>query len=514
MIRLGLSIAASILSSSLLSSCAPQTSLALSFRAIEWSDKVRPDLEPLTQDQRTAPQTLFSDGGAQGDQALSALFPHPGNDVEGLRRLGYAPTLWVPADTRFVLSYETVLTEPHLNRAPIGMTNGAYSNQFSDPLLKAHAGAVSGRGGTEPATRGFLVYPGTNPPSVFSPNAPNVFVLPPDLLHVALEACTNGTVRRNLDNPPGALTEECSRAWVTRSRCEGTVGRFTVFPFTVLKCTLVDAPIFDTSYRLVAVSANDPNQLADVDYPGSTQTPKILGHIKVVQLNRTLRRPTVMSGEECRMPDGVGGVSDCDQNKLTALEEWRVCNGRIPHPRGVRLDCTALTPLSVQGFDSLTGLWTFSVADPATGGFRENFLAGVTVSHVKAFVLRPQPNAPRRYLTPNEVTELRIAVRIGFGGINAVCRVETEIGTGHASIDPQNCSENIHPLTVAWAAGQTDTPSLWTLVQRVPSEPSVFVGRFCPRPSSCTDVNATDVLTRDLTILPDETVFLEFHLRS
>lgn len=513
MIRLGLYIAASILFSSLLSSCAPQTSLALSFRAIEWSEKVRPDLEPLTRDQRTAPQTLFSDGGDNGDQPISALHPDFGSDLAGLRALGYAPTLWVPAGTRFVLSYETVLTEPHLNRAPIGMTNGPYSSQFSNPLLKAHAGAVSGRGGTEPVTRGFLVYPGTNPPSVYRPNAPSPFVLPPGLLHVALEACTNGPIRRNVDNPPGALAEECTRGWVRRERCAGSVGRFTEFPFTVLKCVLVNAPNFDTSYRLVAVSANDPNQLAAVDYPGSTQTPRILGHIKVVDRNRTLRRATAGS-EECRMPDGVGGVAECDRNKMIALEEWRVCNGRIPHPRGVRLDCSALTPLAVQGFDSITGRWTFSVADPATGGFRENFLSGVTVSHVKAFAVRPQRNAPRRFLTANEITELRVAVGSGAGRIDVFCRVETEIGTGHASINPQNCNENINPLTIAWAGGKTDTPSRWTLVQRVPSEPSVFVGRFCPQPAACTDVNATGVLTRDLSILPDETVFLEFHLRS
>ena len=513
MIRLGLSLAASILFSSLLLGCAPQTDLALSFRAIEWSEKVRPDLEPLTPGQRTAPQTLFSDGGLQGDQPVSALFPDPGSDLAGLRRLGYAPTLWVPAGTRFVLSYETVLTEPHLNRGPIGMTDGAYSNRLSVPLLKAHAGAVSGRGGTEPATRRFLVYPGTNPPSVFSPNAPNFFVLPTDLLHVALEACTNGPIRRNLDNPPGALTEECTRRWVIRDRCAGNVGRFTWFPFTVLKCVLVNAPVFDTTYRLVAVSANDSNQLADVDYPGSTQTPKILGHIKVIDRDRMLRRVTIGS-EECGMPDGVGGVAKCDETKLNVLEEFRVCSGRIPHPRGVRLDCAALTPLAVQGFDSITGLWTFSVADPVTGGFREQFLAGVRVSHVKAFALRPQRNAPRRYLTAQEITELRVAIGVGAGRINAACRVETEIGTGHASVNPQNCSEDISPLTVAWAAGRTDTPSLWTLVQRVPSEPSVFVGRFCPGSAPCTDVNATGVLTRDLTILPDETVFLEFHLRS
>ena len=492
--------AAVVLLISLLPNCAPVVNLALGFSAIEWTAKLRPDLEPLTPGQLTAPETLFSDGGAQGDQPVSGLYPDPGGDVQGLRGLGYARTLWVPAGTPLVLSYETVLVDPKLNNAPLGVTDGPYSDTYAPtvPLpLSPKRAAVSGRGGTEPISRRFLVYPATN--EVLNSRGPDTLIIPPGILGVALEGCIGGPIRRDPAGPPGALTEECMRTPITRDVCTGNVGPDSLFPLTVLKCTLRDIPIFDTSYRLLAVSATDSSRLADADYPGTVQQPKTLAHIKVVQRNRMLRRAAGAPFDECRMPDGAGNVVECDQAHLLSLERWRMCSGRIPIPPGTVANCDPRQLPPNAGFESIGRNWTFSVADPVSGLFRENFTAGVTISHIKVRVQPRQQNAIGRYLRADEVTEIRVRT----GNVDVACRqVVAEAGSGDAVVDPQTCDRNLTPLTVAWAIGRADIPSSWKVVQRIHGE-TVGVGRGA----------VTGMLRRDFTVT-DQTVILEFYLQG
>ena len=205
------------------------------------------------------------------------------------------------------------------------------------------------------------------------------------------------------------------------------------------------------------------------------------------------------------MPDGRGGRTVCDRERLARLAQWRMCGGRMPVPPGTRLTCTRLNAFP-QGFAEIAGIWNFSVATP-DGGFNEQFLDGVGVLRVKLRVEDRTGATIGRYLLAEEVTDLRVVQGQGSG---QRCEVAAEPRTGHAVIDPGRCRTALRPLTVAWAQGQRAEPVTWRLIQRVTAEPSVVVGQICPPRSACQNVLATNALTRDLTIRPQDDVTFEF----
>ncbi len=502
--------------------CAPTLDLAVGFRHFSFNERLRPDLAPLEAAQEQGEPLLFSDAD-QTASLVSGLYPAaPGIPAADLRGLGHATTLWVPGGTRFVLSYEGIAHDPLFNGRALGLTVAATDLRVLLPLPKARQITLGGRGVTDPRTRQVAVYLSedaidtssgravldTSEIRVLGDRVPQVLQLGSALFSVALEQCTGGAVRRHRDAPPGRLGEDCGRTLLTRDLCEGRLGANSLFPSTVLNCALGPSltPLVDTSFRLVATSpGNATRPLADT-YPGTTQQSLALLDVKVADTNRLLRRHAIQGPEECQMPDGQGGRMPCDPVQLDQLLMWRMCTGRIPIPRGTRLNCASVRA-GPQGYAEIAGVWTFSAGDPQTGQFRENFLDGVAVKQLKIRIDARDRNSVGRYLMAEEVTDLRVVQGRGSGDR---CEVTAEAGTGHAVINPNACRSVLRPFTVAWAKGVRDVPSTWKLIQRVQAEPSVVIGRYCNRGAPCQDLLATNVLRRDLSIRPGEQLVFEF----
>jgi len=502
--------------------CAPTQDLVIGFRATSFNERLRPDLAPLDDPQTRGARGLFSDVD-QTAALVSGMYPAaPAIPASDLRGLGHAPTLWVPEGTRFVLSYEAVVHDPLFNGRPLGLTADPLGQRVGLPVPKAKQITLSGRGVTDPVTRQVAVYLSEDAISISGgravldtseitvldgPTSRN-FVGATTLFSVALERCFDGRVRRDRDQPPGTLVEACSIRLITRERCEGQLGPNSLFPSTVIKCALHPSLTSETdaSYRLLATSPGNAARPLSDTYPGTTQQPLPLLDVKVVSGDRVLRRLAVAAPEECQMPDGQGGRTQCDGRREEQLRMWRMCTGRNPTPHGTRLNCAAVLR-GPQGYSEIAGIWNFSVADPQTGSFRENFLDGVAVKQLKIRIDDRGRDTLGRYLMAEEVTDLRVVQGTGSGDR---CEVAAEPRTGHAVINPNNCRVVLAPLTVGWAKGRRDEPSIWRLIQRVQAEPSVVVGRFCPGGGPCQDVLANNVLTRDLTILPQDQLVFEF----
>lgn len=506
-----------------LAGCTPVNEVDVRFRNISFNERLRPDLRPLDPGQTQGRATLFSDAGLAA-ALVSPLYP-AGNAIApgDLRGLGYASTLWVPAGTRFVLSYEAVVQDPRFNGKSLGLTASADDMIVRLPLPKAQRIGLSARGLTDPVTRRVAVYLEDDAYVIENGRAAldldEVVILGrsivprllgvSELFSVVLERCTNGAPLRDPGQPPGPLTETCSRTVITRDLCEGGATANSRWPATVVRCVLPPSltPAADTSYRLLAVSAADPARPLTDRFPDTTMTPLALLDVKVVgEAERVLGRRAVAAPEECRMPDGRGGQVACDAARLAQLRLWRMCGGRLPVPQGTPLNCAGVRA-GPQGFSEIASVWNVSVADPGTGGFSEQFVDGVGVRRIKIRVEDRTGATVGRYLLADEVTDLRVIQGRGNG---ERCEITAEERTGHAVIDPNRCRTVLRPFTVAWTQGRRNEPATWRLIQRVAAVPSVVVGRICPARGPCQDVLATNVLTRDLTIRPEDQVVFEF----
>ena len=496
----------------LLSACAPTADLALSISGLGWSERLRPDLEPLDSAQRVATLSTFSDGGADGTRLVSPLYPDIPEVAAGTMQA--APVLWVSQGTPLRLSYEAIFLNPLINGARLGATNTPYGNTVANPSPLLRQAAVSARGVTVPIERRFAVFLNNGNPRILNAGliGPAFFGYA-GFVGVAVERCVlQGSPYNEAGLPPPDLFTTCARTLVDRNLCTGPLFGSSQLPATVLRCQLTLGA--DSVLRLVFVDPRFGNLPDTTMFPGAAQPSLPLPYVKVVAFPRRLGRPAPFLREECKAPDPAGGERDCNQAELANLVLWRRCNG-VPQavPPGTvfgRCPQTLLSRqgLSPQGFSSLTRLWSFSVADAATGRFAENFGPGISIRRVK-FLVRSdaRPGEQGRFLsnggdpaTRDNVEELRMVQSTG-GGVrinNIACPVTAEPVTGNAMADLASCPQlaALRP-NPAWAAGNPENPIEWRLVLRQRAE-TVEAGQICN--PNCQPVLATGVLRRDLPL--------------
>lgn len=445
-----------------------------------------------------------------------------------------APTLWIQQGTRLRLSYELVVLNPRYNGLAPGVTTSPYGNQISRTSPPATEAAVSLRGVTLPVDRLFLVASSEGTDYILNRGLIGTGLGFGTQLGVALEACVDSFQRFDPTNPPGGLDRRCTRTLVDGSLCGSTSDRTSLLPATVLGCQI--QPRQDTSYRLRVVDARDPNRPGTAVVRGTGQPPlELLPHIKVVSEPRALLRRADTTREECRVPDGAGGVRDCNATELRSLNRWRRCNqDPAQAPRGQRTrGCRpagrgaaaflAAQGFSPPGFADVTGLWSFSVEDLDTGAWRENFASGLTIRRIK-FVHSTDaaPNRrrylsldPRRSVGADDLVELRGVVTDATGSriVNQRCDIGTDQLNGDAFVDPATCPALFaRAPNPAWMAGTPELPIEWRLVFRQSAQ-RVQVRRACE--PNCTDRDFADgVLTQDLRYRPSagDRIFLEFHM--
>jgi hypothetical protein len=487
--------------------------LDLTFQSMGWSDRVRPDLNPLDPGQFAQPLQFFSDGGDAGDQLVSALYPGE-VDAATLRQMPFANVLWIPTGSSIHLSYEVVVSFPHFGgRSPL-LTDGPYS--LTPTNRKAQQMAVSTRGVTKPVTRELVVYVAANGDTlVLVPaNFTRGYFPFPTTIGVALEACTDGAARHDPNDPPQGLDMNCSRALIDATSCNNAALSVSYFPTTVLNCQLQATT--DTSGRLVMVDATDPSRNLSDLIPGAQSQPlALLPHIKVVNGQRVLARQVSLQDQACRMLAAAGSEVDCSQAALDELHHVRACNGVLQAEPGDHAPCIGARPGSAIGssrFNSLRDRWSFTVADPA-GAWTENFAPRVRADYIMLYT--QFPNGPKRYLRPRDIHKIEVNPGSAVGGS---CTVSTDPG-GAARINASDCGGgNLNPVTVAWVSGDPTHAAVWTVTFGVDGQQEV-IGRACGvngEPINvCHDIIG-NVLNDDVPIIPGSLLgtqlFIEFHI--
>lgn len=484
-----------------------------SFRTIKFSAKVRPNLEPVSPQEAASAPVLFSDSIADQNAPISGLLPVVA-DARDIAGLGFAPVLWVPGGTAIRLSYETIATEPRFNGRIPGLTAGPWLDTIGSQPEDARELTINARGINDPSTRRFLVLRDLNPPVVLDRNLFQGGFFPNDLgATVGLERCATIPVPITAgDDPPASSRVSCIRAPITPATCNGTPRSNSTFSFTLIDCRLRDVPFRDTQYRLTAAYSLNPAISIPTAFPGSTVEPKVLGQIKVVAGERILRRGASRAPEQCLVPDGTAGTAPCSDAQLERLRIWRFCAGRLvlrPGEVPPNVTCPRYS-VPPEGYRSVTGNWTFTVADPRTGRFTETFLPSVPVWRVKVRITNSAGAV--RYLNANEITEMRVVVPNRNNEV--ACTITAEPGTGHASVDVSVCdSSNFAPVTVAWVGNDKASPVTWKLVIRIDAKPRLVIGKDCDPLGRCRELVATNALANDLPIRSDDKVEFEFKVR-
>ncbi|MCU7931231.1 MAG: choice-of-anchor D domain-containing protein [Candidatus Thiodiazotropha sp. (ex Codakia rugifera)] len=398
--------------------CDDAKKLVIRSGSVDFNDRIRVDLDPLSTEQKNDPQRFFASGMLNDKLTalVSELYPSVLLETE-LSKLRASEVYWMTGiggriAPTLALSYETLLLDIKTindEKFTYSKSHRSQDGEWKDSKLPATVLSIHKRLGlSNPVTRQILLIDGKI-----------AHIEPAGILNntsLWIQRCSDSSLVNHPDSPPYGIAAGCTEFKLTPEICGSQPTRIAINhypPFTVVRCQLnVDT---DVSFRLRPELAK-ATLTSNLNYRQHT----VLPHIKI-----------------------------------------------IPVDEGRRL----VRPLQFEMMDDDDGanFWYFEVQDNGRR-WKENFAPNLFVSQVKIFHRQGElPTDEPRYLNASEIRKLRFGR--GSWGCSAVNNNQ-----GHGVIDMQrDCeiSDNRAVLltTPSYQHANPSTALRWSLELRA-SAPS------------------------------------------